>query len=85
VKKSATARALFALCRVVVLGDTCIGEEGMAAIVGRDKRYHVCGHAQGFYNAGALIRKHQRDVLLIEPFLMMAFSDAWVVVYYGVP
>jgi len=37
VKKSATARALFALCRVV--GDTCASEEGMAAIVGRDKSF----------------------------------------------
>jgi len=69
VKKSATARALFALCRVVVVGDTCISEEGMAAIVGRDKRYHVCGSAHGFYDAGELIRKHQPDILLIEPFL----------------
>jgi hypothetical protein len=55
--------------RVVVVGDTCVSEEGMAAIVGRDKRYHVCGGAHGFYDAGELIRKHQPDVLLIEPFL----------------
>jgi DNA-binding NarL/FixJ family response regulator len=78
VKKSATARALFALCRVVVVGDTCISEEGMAAIVGRDKRYHVCGHAHGFYDAGELIRKHQADVLLIDPFLENRDGIRWI-------
>src|SRR5438128_4010975 len=78
VKKSATARALFALCRVVVVGDTCVSEEGMAAIVGRDKRYHVCGSAHGFYDAGELIRKHQPDVLLIEPFLGDRDGIRWI-------
>jgi len=29
-KKSATARVIFALCRVVVVGGTCVSEEGMA-------------------------------------------------------
>ena len=38
----------------------------MAAIVARNERYHVYGHAHGFYDAGELIRKHQPDVLLIE-------------------
>jgi DNA-binding NarL/FixJ family response regulator len=78
VKKSATARALFALCRVVVVGDTCVSEEGMAAIVGRDKKYHVCGHAHGFYDAGELIRKHQPDVLLIDPFLEDRDGIRWI-------
>ncbi len=77
-KKSATARALFALCRVVVVGDTCISEEGMAAIFGRDKRYHVCGSAHGFYDGGELIRKHQPDVLLIEPFLEDRDGIRWI-------
>jgi DNA-binding NarL/FixJ family response regulator len=78
VKKSATARALFALCRVVVVGDTCVSEEGMAAIVGRDKRYHVCGSAHGFYDAGELIRKNQPHVLLIEPFLEDRDGIRWI-------
>jgi len=65
-------------CRVVVVGDTCVSEEGMAAIVGRNKRYHVCGSAHGFYNAGELIRKHQPDVLLIEPFLEDRDGIRWV-------
>jgi hypothetical protein len=51
VKKSGKARAAFALYRVVVVGDTCVSEEGMAAIVGRNKRYYVCGGAHGFYGA----------------------------------
>jgi len=78
VKKNATARALFALCRVVVVGDTCISEEGKATIVERDKRYHVCGSAHGSYDAGELIRKHQPDVLLIDPFLEDRDGIRWI-------
>ena len=63
---------------MVVVGDTCVSEEGMATIVGRDRRYHVCGSAHGFYNAGQLIRKHQPDVLLIEPFLEDRDGIRWV-------
>jgi DNA-binding NarL/FixJ family response regulator len=50
----------------------------MAAIVGRDKRYHVCGGAHGFYDAGGLIRKHQPDLLLIEPFLEDRDGIRWI-------
>jgi DNA-binding NarL/FixJ family response regulator len=50
----------------------------MATIVGRDKRYHVCGGAHGFYHAGELIRKHQPDVLLIEPFLEDRDGILWI-------
>ena len=64
--------------RVVVVGDTCVSEEGMATIVGRDKRYHVCGGAHGFYDAGELIRKHRPDVLLIEPFLEGRDGILWI-------
>ena len=53
-------------------------EQGMAAIVGRDKRYQVCGGAHGFYDAGELIRKHQPDVLLIEPFLEGRDGIRWI-------
>jgi hypothetical protein len=49
--------------RVVVVGDTCVSEQGMAAIIGRDKRYHVCGGAHGFLDAGELIRKHQPEIM----------------------
>ena len=63
---------------MVVVGDTCVSEEGITTIVGRDSRYHVCGSAHGFHNAGELIRKHQPDVLLIEPFLEDRDGIRWV-------
>ena len=77
-KSRATARAGTEPCRVVVVGDTCVSEQGMATIVGRDKRYRVCGGAHGFYDAGELIRKHQPDVLLIEPFLEDRDGIRWI-------
>lgn len=77
-KKSAPARAGTEPFRVVVVGDTCISEEGMAAILGRDKRYHVCGGAHSFHDVGELIRKHQPDILLIEPFLNDRDGIRWI-------
>src|SRR5437870_5045585 len=77
-KKSAAVRAAIELCRVLVVGDTCVSEEGIAAIVGRDKRYHVCGSAHAFYGVSELIRKHQPDVLLIEPFLEDRDGIRWI-------
>lgn len=62
----------------MVVGDTCISEQGLATIVGRDKRYHVCGGAHGFYDAGELIREHQPNVLLIEPFLEDQDGLRWI-------
>jgi two-component system response regulator NreC len=50
----------------------------MEAIVGRDKRYQVCGGAHGFFDAGELIRKHRPDVLLIEPFLDDRDGILWI-------
>ena len=50
----------------------------MAAIVGLDKRYCVCGAAHGFYDAGELIRKLQPHVLLIEPFLGDRDGILWI-------
>lgn len=64
--------------RVVVVGDTCVSEAGMEAIVGRDKRFKVCGGAHGFYDAGELIRKYRPDILLIEPFLEDRDGILWV-------
>jgi two-component system response regulator NreC len=61
-----------------VVGDTCVSEEGMATIVGRDKRYRICGSAHGFYDAGELIRKHKPDILLIEPFLEDRDGIRWI-------
>jgi two-component system response regulator NreC len=78
VKNGAPARAGTEPCRVVVVGDTCVSEQGMATIVGRDKRYQVCGSAHGFFDAGELIRKHKPDVLLIEPFLEDRDGILWI-------
>lgn len=64
--------------RVVVVGDTIVGEEGLAAIVGRQGRYDVCGGAHGFYDAVELMRQHQPDVLLIEPFLEDRDAMRWI-------
>jgi hypothetical protein len=50
----------------------------MAAIVGLDKRYCVCGGAHGFFDAGELIRKLQPRVLLIEPFLEDRDGILWI-------
>jgi hypothetical protein len=62
---------------MVVAGDTCVSAQGLATIVGRDKRYQVCRRAHGF-DAGELIRKHQPDVLLIEPFLEDRDGIWWI-------
>src|SRR5215471_12792992 len=67
-KRRAKVRPLFPMCPVVVVGDTCVSEEGMVAIVGREKKYHICGSAHGLSEGWDLVRKHYPDVLLIEPF-----------------
>ena len=64
--------------RVVVVGDTCVSEAGLAAIVGRDRRYQICGSAHGFFGAGELIRQHRPDILLIEPFLEDRDAILWI-------
>jgi DNA-binding NarL/FixJ family response regulator len=77
-KKPAPAYAGREPRRIVVVGDDVVSQEGMVAIVGRDKRYHVCGSAHGFYDAGDLIKQHQPDVLLIEPFLENCDGLRWI-------
>lgn len=62
----------------MVVSDTCVSEQGMASIIGRDKRYQVCGGAHGFYDAEELIRQHSPDVLLIEPFLEDRDGIRWI-------
>jgi two-component system response regulator NreC len=78
VKKGTAAGAIFALCRILVVGDNCVAEEGTAAIVTRDKRYRVCAGTHNFDDAEALIRKHEPDVLLIEPFLEGRDGIQWI-------
>ena len=50
----------------------------METIVARDKRYRICGGAHGFFDAGELIRQHQPDILLIEPFLEDRDGILWI-------
>jgi DNA-binding NarL/FixJ family response regulator len=65
-------------CRVVVIGDTVISEQGMATLVARDKRYSVCGAAHTFHEANNIIWQHRPDVLLIEPFLEHHDAIRWI-------
>jgi DNA-binding NarL/FixJ family response regulator len=50
----------------------------MAAIIGRDKRFHICGSAHGYYEGCELIRKHHPNVLLIEPFMENRDGIRWI-------
>jgi DNA-binding NarL/FixJ family response regulator len=61
-----------------VAGDTCVSAQGLATILGREKRYQICGRAHGFYDASELIEKHQPNVLLIEPFLEDRDGLVWI-------
>jgi DNA-binding NarL/FixJ family response regulator len=78
VKKSAPFRAGKEPRRVVAVGDTIIGEQGLVAIIGRDPRYQVCGAAHTFDDANKLVGQHRPDVLLIEPFLENHDAIRWI-------
>jgi DNA-binding NarL/FixJ family response regulator len=78
VKKNAKTRASTEPYRVVAVGDTIIGEQGLVAIIGRDPRYQVCGAAHTFDEANRLVRQHRPDVLLIEPFLESRDAIRWI-------
>ena len=73
-KGSAASKPL----RVVVIGDTCVSEQGLKTIVSWDKQYTVCGSAHGFYDAEEMIERHRPDVLLIEPFLEDRDGIVWI-------
>jgi len=64
--------------RVMAVGDTIIGEQGLVAIIGRDPRYRICGAAHTFEEANKLVRRHRPDVLLIEPFLENRDAIRWI-------
>jgi DNA-binding NarL/FixJ family response regulator len=78
VKKNAPVRVGKEPRRVVAVGDTIIGEQGLVAIIGRDPRYQVCGAAHTFDEANKLVRQHRPDVLLIEPFLENRDAIRWI-------
>jgi DNA-binding NarL/FixJ family response regulator len=77
-KNSAKTRAGSEPIRVVAVGDTIIGEQGLVAIIGRDSRYRVCGAAHTFDEANKLVRQHRPAVLLIEPFLENRDAMRWI-------
>ena len=64
--------------RVVVVGDTCVSARGLAAIVGDDESYSVCGHADSFDEANKLICDCRPDILLIEPFMRNIDGIRWI-------
>jgi hypothetical protein len=41
-EQGASPHASAGLCRIVVIGDTVVSEQGMATVVARDERYLVC-------------------------------------------
>jgi DNA-binding NarL/FixJ family response regulator len=78
VKSVSSGDAVSKAARVLVVGDTVVSEQGLAAIVGRDKRYVVCGAAHAYRDANDMIRQQQPDVLLIEPFLEHHDGVRWI-------
>jgi DNA-binding NarL/FixJ family response regulator len=77
-KSRPTARAGAVPYRVVAVGDTIIGEQGLVAIIGGDPRYQVCGAAHTFAEANRLVGQHRPDLLLIEPFLENCDAIRWI-------
>src|ERR1700732_2932746 len=58
--------------RVVVVGDTVISREGMAAILSRDSRFIVCAAVHHRECTEKVLDLHRPDLLLLEPFLESA-------------
>jgi DNA-binding NarL/FixJ family response regulator len=78
VKTPASFRAGNGPLRVVVVGDTCVREAGMAAIVSGNRRFRICGGAHVFSEARDLIQQERPDILLIEPFLENRDGLRWI-------
>jgi DNA-binding NarL/FixJ family response regulator len=55
--------------RIVVADDSTAAREGLAAIIRQHLRYSVCGLAKDQKTTNELLKQHQPDLLLIEPFL----------------
>jgi DNA-binding NarL/FixJ family response regulator len=78
VKSGSTVRTWAGPCRVTVVGDTVVSEQGLTAIVARDKRYVVSGSAHTFREANKLVQQHRPDLLLIEPFMENQDGIRWI-------
>ncbi len=77
-KPRALVRVALQPRRVVVIGDTVVSEQGLAAIVSRDARYRVCGAAHTFREANEIIQHQRPDVILVEPFLENHDGIRWI-------
>jgi DNA-binding NarL/FixJ family response regulator len=55
--------------RTVIADDSTVAREGLAAIIGRELGFAVCGLASDQRTISELLEQHQPDLLLIEPFL----------------
>src|SRR5437764_13263027 len=55
--------------RLLVADDSSVAREGIAAIIGRNSRYTLCGSAADRDMTMKLLEQHKPEVLLIEPFL----------------
>lgn len=55
--------------RVLIVDDSAVAREGVAAIIGRDSRFMLCGSALNYQEANELLEKEKPDLLVIEPFL----------------
>lgn len=52
--------------RVVVMGDTVLSSEGMAALLRRHARFHVCAAVHGQEQAEIALKSQDADLLLLE-------------------
>src|SRR5947209_18265622 len=55
--------------RILVVDDSAVAREGVAAIITRDGRFALCGSAADQQRATELLEREKPDLLLIEPFL----------------
>jgi DNA-binding NarL/FixJ family response regulator len=55
--------------RIVIVDDSTVAREGLAAIIRRELGFAVCGMATDQRTTIELVEKYQPDLLLIEPFL----------------
>lgn len=68
-RASPQSRAQTARLRVLIVDDSAVAREGVAAIIGRDSRFALCGSVSDARSASELLEKEKPEVLVIEPFL----------------
>ena len=68
-KSSPQRPAQKARAKVLIVDDSAVAREGLAAIIGRDIRFALCGSVPDARSANELLEKEKPDILVIEPFL----------------